>query len=280
MKSGEASEKERKSAYESVARLDGQTASAPTNAPCQPEQNGDITDHDEQRAKIVWGIPWDRFAELMLAAAIAIATAVNVGVAFFQWRAANEIASKAFVSGQRAFVHLEGIDESIADNWEIETQGYGVWNAPKNLGKMIHSKFRLTNAGSTPTKNLQAVLHCELVAPQRVTSIRDPFMLLKWNDAEIIKHSIGAHQTVAVSSEGCDFKNPDVLLNAQMQIVPVFLIGYVKYEDWVEPGRIHKTQFAHRLIVHETGKMPGFEGMDIETEPVGSHNCTDEDCPN
>jgi len=142
---------------------------------------------------------------------------------------------------------------------------------------MVHSEFSFTYSGNTPSKALQIMLHCELVAPQRAASLGDPFSLLKWNDAQMVRRSIGAHQTITVSNESYDFKNPDVLLNAQMHIVPVFLTGEVKYEDWIEP--LHRTQFAHQLAVHETGKMPGFDGMSVETEPVGAHNCTDEDCP-
>jgi hypothetical protein len=213
---------------------------------------------------------------------LGVISAVTAIVAAIYAYKQADVADKALNLGQRAFVHLEGIDESIADNWVIDVESnpkITVWNAPRNEGKMIHSKFSLTNSGNTPTKALQIMLHCQLVGPPFGQAIKDPFDLLKWDDAVVIHRSIGAHHTIGVSGDRCDFKNSDVLLNAQMTIVPVFLIGDVKYEDWIKPGITHRTQFAHRLIVHEVGTMPGFEGMGVTTEPIGKHNCTDEDCP-
>jgi hypothetical protein len=226
-----------------------------------------------------WGqIPFAYLKQNSVGLVSGIAAVVAAVYTFVQ---AN-ISEKALLIGQRAFVHLEGIDHSIADNWDIHIESNGaltLFNAPRNLGKMVRTTFRMTNAGNTPTRNIQVMLHCQLVAHQQVGSLNDPFTLLKWNEADVVRRSIGAHQTLSFTQASCDFKNSDVLLNAQMMIVPVFLIGDVKYEDWIEPGITHHTQFAHRLVVHEVGTMPGFEGMDVTTEPVGKHNCTDEDCP-
>jgi len=120
---------------------------------------------------------------------------------------------------------------------------------------------------------------CKLVDPQMRIQLGDPFDLLKWDDGKVIRRSIGAKQTISVSTETCDFKNSDVLLNAQMHVVPVFLIGDVRYEDWVDPGRPHYTQFAHRLVVNYAGRGDAFEGMNVTTDPIGKHNCADDDCP-
>jgi len=208
-----------------------------------------------------------------------LALIVSAIAAIYTYKQAD-IAQTALVLGQRAFVHLEGIDESVADNWVSETESNGkitVFNIPQNRGKMIRSKFSFTNGGNTPTKMLQIMIYCQLVAPQ--TRLGDPFYLLKWDDAKVVRRSIGAKQTISVSIDTCDFKNSDVLLNAQMQIVPVFLLGYVKYEDWVDQKRpLHRTQFAHRLIVNYAGRGDAFEDMNVTTQPVGKHNCTDDDC--
>jgi len=163
-----------------------------------------------------------------------------------------DIAEKALVIGQRAFVHLENIDLSALDNWVSESESGGrvtVFNVPRNMGKMIRSKFSFTNAGNTPTKALQIMIHCQLVSADR--RINDPFDLLKWDDTKVIHRSIGAKQTIVVSNDSCDFKNNDVLLNAQMRVVPVFLAGELTYQDWAEPGPIHRTQFGHRLVVND-----------------------------
>ena len=95
-----------------------------------------------------------------------------------------------------------------------------------------------------------------------------------------MRRSIGAKQTISPSTDVCDFKNPDVLLNALMHVVPVFLIRHVKYEDWVDQKKaIHRTEFAHQLMVNYAGRGEVFDGMDVTTEPVGKHNCTDDGCP-
>ena len=142
---------------------------------------------------------------------------------------------------------------------------------------MIRSKFSFTNAGNTQTKSLQIMIHCQLVSADR--RINDPFDLLKWDDAKIIRRSIGAKQTIVVSNDSCDFKNNDALLNAQMRVVPIFLTGELIYQDWAEPGPVHRTQFGHRLVVNDHGRDNDFTGMSVTTEPVGKHNCTDDDCP-
>ncbi len=204
---------------------------------------------------------------------------VSVFAAIYAYQQAK-IAQQALVIGQRAFVHLENIDHSIVDNWvsELETNGkLMVFNAPRNIGKMIRSKFLFTNAGNTPTKSLQIMIHCDLVGPSR--QIDDPFDLLKWNDAKVILRSIGAKQTIAVSNDSCDFKNNDVLLNAQMRVVRVLLAGELTYQDWADPGPIHRTEFGHQLVVNDPGRGNDFTGMSVTTEPIGKHNCTDSDCP-
>jgi hypothetical protein len=121
------------------------------------------------------------------------------------------------------------------------------------------------------------MIHCELVGLDR--KVTDPFDLLKRDETRIIRRSIGAKQTITISSDSCDFKNNDILLNAKMRIVPVFLMGEFTYEDWIESGTVHRTQFSHRLVVNDYGRDNIFTGMNVATEPHGAHNCTDEDCP-
>jgi hypothetical protein len=203
---------------------------------------------------------------------LALITAIGAfGAALWQ----AFIAHEALIAGQRAFVHLETIAHDIADNWTTDS-GCCIWNVPHNEGKMIRSKFLFTNAGNTPTKAASIDITCKLIGPGTRTD--DPFELL--NFSYTINRSIGAKQTITIGDiDGCNFKNQDVLLNAQMQVVPVYLVGQIRYEDWIRPGKMHVTQFVHRLVVNDVGKMPGFAGMDVTTVPIGKHNCTDEDCP-
>jgi hypothetical protein len=212
---------------------------------------------------------------------LSIFALVASGVAAIYTYKQADIAQKSLVIGQRAFVHLESIELHAIENWVSDTETDGgviIFNAPRNAGKMIRSTFSFTNAGNTPTKALQVMIHCEKVSFQK-KEIGDAFELLEWDESKVIRRSIGAKQTISVSNDSCDLKNPDVLLNAKMRIVPVFLIGEVKYEDWIDPGVLHRTQFAHRLVVNDFGHDNGFEGMSVTTEPIGRHNCTDDDCP-
>jgi hypothetical protein len=203
-----------------------------------------------------------------------IASAVAAG--FTGWQAF--IANHALLAGQRAFVHLESIVQRVDDNWVSNSEcnsAVCIYNVPRNEGKMIRSKFSFTNAGNTPTKNAQIFITCKLAGVG--TKIEDPFMFLKRD--YVTKRSIGAHQTIDISDvDSCNFKNNDVLLNAQMHVVPVFLVGEVTYEDWIRPRITHRTQFAHQLVVNNMGSND-FAGMDVTTVPVGKHNCTDDDCP-
>jgi hypothetical protein len=76
------------------------------------------------------------------------------------------IAERALVAGQRAFVHLEDITFEVVDNWVSDSDsgpGISVYNVPRNIGKMIRTKFSFTNSGNTPTKLLKIMLHCQLV---------------------------------------------------------------------------------------------------------------------
>jgi len=220
---------------------------------------------------------------VVLTSLIASVTAFYALVATFEWNAmltANRQTKIALDVSQRAYVHLENIKLAAADNWVSESEskpGITLWNAPRNMGKMIRSTFLFTNAGNTPTRSLEIMLHCELVGPDR--TLTEPFDILKWDKTKVIRRSIGAKQTISIFVDSCDFKNSDVLLNAQMHIVPAFLTGEVRYEDWLEPGILHRTQFAHRLVVNDYGRDNNFTGMSVTTEPVGAHNCTDEDCP-
>lgn len=205
---------------------------------------------------------------------------VATGVSAYFLYSTDQAIHKTLLIGQRAFVHLERIDFAVTDNWVtyVETApNITLWNAPKNMGKMIRSNFSLTNSGNTPAKSLLIMLHCELVGAGK--KVDEPFNLMKWDGSKVVRRSIGAKQTIVLSVESCDFKNSDILLNAQMGIVPVFLVGFLTYEDWIEPGKQHRTQFAHRLIVNDYGRDNKFTGMSVSTEPLGTHNCTDEDCP-
>jgi hypothetical protein len=114
----------------------------------------------------------------------------------------------------------------------------------------------------------------------------DPFSLFKKDDVEFVETSIGAKQTIRISPEKCEIKDDDTLLNAQMHIVRRFLLGDITYEDWVEPGKVHETRFAHELIVKQLGDPKaspannGLTGAILTSVPIGRNNCTDDDCPN
>lgn len=214
---------------------------------------------------------------------LAVATAISVVVAGFSayyLSTTDESIHKTLIIGQRAFVHLEGISFEAADNWVTHRECNGalcVYNVPRNEGKMIRSKFSITNAGNTPTKHLRMMISCQTI--QHETQLKDAFDLLKWDDWKVIERSIGAKQTVTLSIDECNFKGMTALLDKQMRVVRAFLLGEIDYEDWAAPGHPHRTRFAHEMVVTSAGKEPDFQGFGAETMPVGRNNCTDEDCP-
>jgi hypothetical protein len=215
---------------------------------------------------------------------LGIFTLLLVIVAALQWgtlERTDQTLKRTLLISERAFVHLDDVAITAADNWvsdsECDKAGHCVFNVPRNMGKMIHSEFLFTNSGNTPARHAKIMIECREVgfAEKRPA---DPFDWLKWDDSKVIKRSIGAKQQISVSLDDCDFKNGDVLLNAQMRIVLVFLYGEFIYQDWIDSSLQHTTQFARQLVVHAAGTDANFTGMSVSTIPIGNHNCTDDDC--
>jgi hypothetical protein len=206
--------------------------------------------------------------------------AAAAAAAAYTYRQAD-IANEALLIGQRAFVQFDGVDASIAENWESHSERDAkmtFYDPPKDLGKMVHFKFRLTNSGNTPTKTMRIGLRCFAYPALMIEKRDDPFDFFHWEEQRPVIRSLGAHQTIEVSNGSCDITHQETLKLAQMQMIPFLLFGYIKYEDWVEPGKVHRTQFALKLIVQNVGDARTFDGVSVETEPVGRHNCTDQDC--
>lgn len=104
----------------------------------------------------------------------------------------------------------------------------------------------------------------------------DPFHLLP-KDTPVQLGSLGARQSLDYAGERCDIRGTDALLNAQMGITKIFLIGTIEYGDWIDLNADHKTHFAKILVVRQAGD-DKFSGANVETQTVGNQNCTDEDC--
>jgi hypothetical protein len=215
----------------------------------------------------------------------AIATVAIGIVAWLQWETfekTDRTLNRTLLIGQRAFVHLEEINFQVVDKWS-ENEECCIFILPRKEGRVIKTEFKLTNNGNTPTKNLKIRIQCQPMGLG--TKISDPFELFKWNDPTTISRSLGAKQTIPVSPESCEIKPDDTLLNAQMRTVKRFFLGEITYEDWIEPGHLHRTRFVHELIARAPAYGDGLPGHDaftgavLATNPVGTNNCTDEDCP-
>jgi hypothetical protein len=175
-----------------------------------------------------------------------ISLAASIAAVIYAYKQAD-IAGKALVIGQRAFVHLEKIEFGLTDKWSAPSECNGkicVFNIPLKVGQVERTTFYFTNAGNTPTRALKINIQCPpLSAADRHPA--DPFDLFNRTAGNIVERSIGAKQTIPVAPEACEYKDDDTILNAAMHTVRRFLLGEVIYEDWIEPGKSHVTRFAH-----------------------------------
>ena len=183
-----------------------------------------------------------------------------------------------FFVGYRAFIYFDRAIVEIVDR-PIPPQSGGnviVFNGPWVTEKTVSFNFALTNAGNTPTRNMRVVLDCRPVGFVELQKT-DPFAKFKWNERIAHPEIAGPKQTIIVGPCGASTAD-DTMLNAQMGVVPIILMGEIQYEDRVAWGNWakHVTQFSQRLIVSGYDLKGG--KITATTQSIGAHNCAD-DCP-
>lgn len=241
----------------------------PSRAPDQTSTKEGEAPAQKCYCKIKWSywfrwpakIDWSHtkiIAEFIFAAAIAIATAVNVVVAYYQW----EIAKKGLTASQRAFVYLNKIEAKWLDTRTADP------------GMVVNITFKIENSGNTPTRGLRIVAGCYPLGPEFP---REPFSAFKWEESRVAHLFIGAHQTL--DYPGCRMSEIDIDPRQSSPFVERFLMGEIRYFDTVsDPAVEHVTQFAFQLAIHNFDAKTF--SLDYETLLTGNHNCSDDECKN
>jgi hypothetical protein len=183
------------------------------------------------------------------------------------------ITFNAFVSGSRAFVYFDRVVLDIEDRDVTADTGGAIFNLPGSEGKVVYIRFLLNNSGATATRNLRIVLDCQQLGVKDPRA-REPFSVFRWDDAVSVPEIIGPKQTIEIGPCGATF---ETILNAQIGIVPIYLMGEIRYQDRVVPWAHHVTRFSQQLIITEFSPERGV--ISAKTRSVGRNNCADEDCP-
>jgi hypothetical protein len=186
------------------------------------------------------------------------------------------ITYQIFTFGNRALVYFDHPIIDIADE-PVPSESNGritLFNGPWVTQKVVRFNFSLTNAGNTPTKDMRVILDCRKFGFAELNKT-DPFNSFVWDDRISRSEIIGPKQTIQVGPCEADTKG-DTILNAQMGIVPIILMGEIRYEDRVSWfWRKHVTEFSQRLVISSFDPLAG--KISATTVGIGNHNCAD-DC--
>jgi hypothetical protein len=185
-----------------------------------------------------------------------------------------------FFVGNRAFIYFDKAVGQVLDQPVDPERGdrLAVFNGPWVTHKVISLSFLLTNAGNTPTRNMRVILDCRPFGFMDLQKI-DPFTSFKWDEKIAHPEIVGPKQTIEVGPCEAEAKG-ETVLNAQMGVAPMILMGEIRYEDRVAWGSWakHATQFCQRLSISSIDV--DAKKISASTQSIGRHNCADEDCPN
>jgi hypothetical protein len=196
-----------------------------------------------------------------LAAAVLAATAADFA-AIYTYKQAN-IAERALVSGQRAFVYLDKIEAKWLDTKTADP------------GMVVNVTFQIENSGNTPSRDLRIVAGCYPLGPEIP---REPFSVFRWDDKRAAHLFIGAHQIL--DFPGCRLPEREIdPFQSNPFIQGRCLMGEIRYFDTVSDPPIERiTQFSYQLVFHSFSAKAS--QLDYETLLVGNHNCSEDDCKN
>jgi hypothetical protein len=156
-----------------------------------------------------------------------------------------------------------------ADGWHI---AIGRENAAGNL--MLIINYRLVNSGNTPTRRLALFEGCG-TSPTKLT---EPFIsLLKQPPSKRVSQIIGPRSSVPVV---CTFSDDDAKQMSDGKLFG-YILGEITYSDELDPSKRHKTEYAVTIEypVYALTDTEGNFSFSGAFQPVGQHNCADEDCP-
>jgi hypothetical protein len=190
------------------------------------------------------------------------------------------ITGYAVILSNRAFVYFDHAIFNKAHSLTASPPSPGgpaIFNLPTSMPDVIATRFVLRNEGNTPTAHARVVLACLPVDFRDLQHIAEPYSLFKWNDHVAVSEIIGGKQSLTVGP--CEF-SCEATLNAQLGIIPIMLMGQIRYSDVIYPwplSKEHITEFSQRLVVKDFDCKSG--RIDATTIAVGKHNCADNDCP-
>jgi hypothetical protein len=190
-----------------------------------------------------------------------VSLVASIFAAGYAYKQAN-IAEKALIVGQRAFVYLDKIEAKWVDTKTADP------------GKVINVTFYIGNSGNTSTHDLRMVAGCYSLGPALP---REPFSAFKWDEKRIARLFIAAHQVLPYPACRLTAREIDPLQSSPF--IQRYFMGEIRYFDLVsDPARGRVTQFAQELAIHDFEAKT--DRLNYETLLAGLHNCADDECEN
>jgi hypothetical protein len=235
----------------------------------------------------------DPFVDLRLSHWVEIAlTIALLGVGYLQWtvyrRQAGIMDTQTKIAGNVSVISdtANKLTEAVQRAFIAYVPGPGR-NVGANPDDPVQFLFtgQLVNNGNTPTKQLNTFINC-LPSDKELT---EPWVELYTGYATPIKpitQFIGPHGSVPFM---CSFQFSQIREMANNKLFGYLLVD-ISYFDRLEPTVLRRTQASYRIYINNIAQQafavmtPGgtvVRPIDVQTQmqPVGQHNCADEDCP-
>jgi hypothetical protein len=205
---------------------------------------------------------WHKILSFFGRHSLAVFAVIASGAAAVYTYKQADIAEKALVIGQRAFVYLDRIEAKWVDTKTAIP------------GKVINVTFFIGNSGNTPTRDLRMVAGCYSLGPELP---REPFSAFKWDEKRIAHLVIAPHQVLAYPA--CKLTEREIDPLQSSPFIQRYFMGEILYFDIVsKPAEERVTQFVQELAIHDFDSK--IERLNYETLLAGLHNCSDDECKN
>lgn len=188
-----------------------------------------------------------------------VLTAIFTGAAAWYTRQQWQTSQDTLVFSERAFVHFP------------INFGTVMVKSPDTGKYALAIRVNLANSGNTRTTALRFLIKC---APS-ATKLVEPWGLLHQGTEEHLPQVIGPKSSIPAV---CSFPQADVESMSRGTLFG-YLLADVDYRDIFNPGIRHITQLDTVVtITSYAAKGEGFDSQET-IQPIGQHNCADEDCP-
>lgn len=195
----------------------------------------------------------------------AVAAGVGAGLAAIANGYQAYLTRQNNIVSQRAFVYFDGIE--LRNSLD-----------PASRAQQISFFMRLNNSGNTATKDLEFFVRC----PPTLEHLSEPWGLFIRDPLPKQPQVIGPHQVVTAV---CALSIAHLRQMSEGRAF-AFMLGEITYRDRLDPSVLHKTQFSYEInnvnvIGPAADAAPGtFPAVLVGSQPIGQHNCADDDCPN